>query len=481
MYLKINQFKLYFIILKPYKMILEFLKSQRNADLLIYDNFIYNKDTTSSNNGTTRWRCRVRSCKGAIFTNANNELSGVAIDHNHQQSAITAEKIRIINGIKKRAIETTERSHDILAREIVTLNDDELIIEMPTVKSLKQTIRRARNVNLNQTKDICSDIPEVLKNDSRGNLFLRFDSGIQDNNRFLIFTTKFKEQFISKIETIVIDGTFRSAPPGFFQLIVVHGFIFNSYYPLFHILMKNKSELTYVQALKRCMDLVYFKPKLIISDFERALINAIRIIFFFSQSSGCLFHFAQSIWKHIGYLKLIDFYKTNKDFKNAIKMVICLAFVPLNEVLSFYTIIKDWIITNNVPNTAEFLEYFENTYIGTSPMFDILFWNVYERVKTNLPRTSNGAESWNRTLNLRMESAHPNIAQFITEILKEEELNIFNLKRALNGKILNCRQNIEKEHSLFVIVSNFQFFTPIKYLNAIILVYTFKFDNELNK
>lgn len=47
----------------------------------------------------------------------------------------------------------------------------------------------------------------------------------------------------------------------------------------------------------------------------------------------------------------------------------------------------------------------------------------------NLSRISNNAESWNMTLNLQTDDSNPNITQFITNLLRQEEIDIFNLKR----------------------------------------------------
>jgi hypothetical protein len=44
----------------------------------------------------------------------------------------------------------------------------------------------------------------------------------------------------------------------------------------------------------------------------------------------------------------------------------------------------------------------------------------------------------NRTLNIKVNTAHPNNAQLVHEIHKEEQIDIFNLKRVLS---VNFRVN----------------------------------------
>ncbi|KCZ80202.1 hypothetical protein H312_02409 [Anncaliia algerae PRA339] len=45
--------------------IIEFLKSQRGKELLIYEHQIYTKDYLKE--GITRWRCQNRACRGSVF------------------------------------------------------------------------------------------------------------------------------------------------------------------------------------------------------------------------------------------------------------------------------------------------------------------------------------------------------------------------------------------------------------------------------
>jgi hypothetical protein len=69
------------------------------------------------------------------------------------------------------------------------------------------------------------DIPDCLRFDQNGDLFCRYDSGVGKKDRCVIFFSKFKEEFIQKVEFVLIDGTFRSTPHGFCQILVVHGLL----------------------------------------------------------------------------------------------------------------------------------------------------------------------------------------------------------------------------------------------------------------
>lgn len=123
--------------------------------------------------------------------------------------------------------------------------------------------------------------------------------------------------------------------------------------------------------------------------------------------------------------------------------MLCLSFIHTQDVLIGYRYIKQLIVDLNIQNLTSFITYFEKNYIGVyneetgeyiNPYYNISFWNVYNRILLNLPRTSNNAESWNRTLNLRTEVVNPNITQFIIDFLRQEEIGIFQTKKNISKK-----------------------------------------------
>ena len=56
------------------------------------------------------------------------------------------------------------------------------------------------------------------------------------------------------------------------------------------------------------------------------------------------------------------------------------------------------------------LDYFEDNYIGrfrangsrARPLFEIKYWNVYDRTKNSQMRTKNSAETWSRRISKYM-------------------------------------------------------------------------------
>jgi hypothetical protein len=76
-----------------------------------------------------------------------------------------------------------------------------------------------------------------------------------------------------------------------------------------------------------------------------------------------------------------------------------------------------------------FFEYFEKIFIGVIDehgkfkeyaRYQIDFWNVYLRIKSNVARKINSVEAWHRTSNFRNQVAHLNIIQLINEFSNEK-------------------------------------------------------------
>jgi hypothetical protein len=58
----------------------EILKSQRGTQILVYENYMFNLNYCED--GTRRWRCQNRSCKGALFLN-NEKVINKYVGHSH--------------------------------------------------------------------------------------------------------------------------------------------------------------------------------------------------------------------------------------------------------------------------------------------------------------------------------------------------------------------------------------------------------------
>ena len=140
-------------------------------------------------------------------------------------------------------------------------------------------------------------------------------------------------------------------------------------------------------------------------DFEKGAMNAAQRVFKYSIC-GCFFHYSQSEWRHVQFNGLTKkFFSFDPNFRLAFKKVQALAYIPIEGVIDGFLLIQK----ESPKSFNPILKWLENNYIGKlegcsttarkEPRFPIKVWNVYERVKKDLPRTNNLVESWYSVIN----------------------------------------------------------------------------------
>ena len=119
---------------------------------------------------------------------------------------------------------------------------------------------------------------------------------------------------LSVSKKIFVDGTFKSSPKKYFQLLNIIINWENVYTPVCHIVMKNKFESSYLTAFNSLKQIVQIRLKktlnfsYIMADFEKALRNALKTSFSVNNANlvieGCYFHFCKALWKKASKLGL---------------------------------------------------------------------------------------------------------------------------------------------------------------------------------
>ena len=130
-----------------------------------------------------------------------------------------------------------------------------------------------------------------------------------DRTGLILFMSELNQQFLEQATVWQIDGTFKCAPRSFAQClnIMAVNVIRKTYVPVAHILMKARDHEAYSIAIGRFMEQLPIVRELpvhtIIIDFERALRtgieNALRSHGLDEKIRvrGCLFHYAQAIYR----------------------------------------------------------------------------------------------------------------------------------------------------------------------------------------
>ena len=180
------------------------------------------------------------------------------------------------------------------------------------------------------------------------------------------------------------------------------------------------------------------QPSSIVCDFEKAAHSAMKETFPDVQVKGCFFHLAQNMQKHLTSLGFTNLYNTDPDFALKAKMIIAIAFVPLNKVDEYV----DALATELSQELHDLLNWFEDTYVGRpnrrgngrrAPLFRREIWNLHQRTLNGEDRTNNNAEAAHRRLKYEFGMQHPTIWKLIDGLRKVQKSRDAYYERLLAG------------------------------------------------
>jgi hypothetical protein len=303
--------------------------SKRGGRMIVVNNHIYNFLKNENENNT--WRCVNRKCPGRISTdNSNNVIS--QIKHNHDADLYKVKKILLSSKLREKALYSFKKPLDIVTDLTSELKVNECI-EMAKIVSLKDRVSRLRRSVFLSREGITDDIPDCLKLNKRNERFLVQDSGVFDENRMVVFLSEACEVVLKKCEVWLIDGTFKSVPNGFRQLLVIQGLVYEKSFPLCFILAKSQTETIYTNIFTFLKNKMNYSPLIIITDFEKALLNGLKNVYCGAKFFGCTFHFAQAVFRNFKDYGLRSLYNSDPEFKNLIRKFFDLVFIPTIKLI----------------------------------------------------------------------------------------------------------------------------------------------------
>ena len=109
---------------------------------------------------------------------------------------------------------------------------------------------------------------------------------------------------------------------------------------------------------------IKLNPSTVMMDFEKAAMNSFVFYFPNIKIKLCLFHFSQSLFKHIVIFGFKGIYSKDAIIKEWFKKIFAMALVPIEEVPTFWEhILETKPVLNNI---NKFLDYVVNTYFEGS-------------------------------------------------------------------------------------------------------------------
>ena len=156
--------------------------------MLKYLNYYYT--VHYAKNGIEYWRCRLRSCSGRL--KIQKEIVTVTTEHNgHELTAIDHEVANCDHELRNITPNAGIWHPSTIVSEVLQKLSLESRPSMSSDAALKNRLARIKRKRYPESIPTTREeinIPEHLKLDFRGKMFLLFDSG--DNDRTLIFATE---------------------------------------------------------------------------------------------------------------------------------------------------------------------------------------------------------------------------------------------------------------------------------------------------
>lgn len=444
----------------------EIVKSQKGKKMLLFEGYRYRKDKT--NIASETWRCAKGSCRGrAVTKDGRNKITK---DHNHGPCVNEKEALTVKQNIRDMAKTTDERPKSIVQQCSKEVSHEAAVL-IQSYDAARMMIHRERQKNLRNSGLSATniqevEIPEEFQKTFRGDSFLLYDSGNEDQNRIIIFGTNNNLSLLKEFCDWSVDGTFKVAPIFFYQVYTIHCLVDRKAVPMIYALLCNKTKNTYIRLFTKIKELgqnFTLTPSSILSDFEQAAHRAIEEVFPNAEVVGCFFHLSQNLWRQIQKTPgLVAQYKERDEIRKHCKFLLALAFVPAKDVPFVFEILKEEGFPEEM-NTI--VNYWESTYVGTRtegilPVFQISIWNMYERLQSHLPRTNNSLEAWHNSFQQIVNCHYPSLARFLNK-LKQEQSNseIFITRFRTGFRATECAKNkyfqtnqrlmnISKEYSL---------------------------------
>ncbi|XP_014298656.1 uncharacterized protein LOC106693842 [Microplitis demolitor] len=136
-------------------------------------------------------------------------------------------------------------------------------------------------------------------------------------------------------------------------------------------------------------------------------------------------------------------YNSDVRFALNIRMLLALAFVPINDVEDVFSeLAESQFFVDNEVELHRLLDYFERTWVGVlsrsgkkrlKPEYEISLWNCYNAVINDELRSNNAIEGWHISINNKVRAIHASICRFLKAIVNAQSISESLITQANTG------------------------------------------------
>ncbi|CAM4843789.1 unnamed protein product [Rotaria magnacalcarata] len=315
---------------QPSSTVISFIQSQKRKPLLVSDKYLFklNKSTTT----TKYWICTLTECSAKIHSNTNDHFIKMIGEHRHSAKSEMIDVREFRENVKQRAIHETTPIPRIYDEECAkAILSTAAIAILPSEREINSAFNKARRglmptIPTTQLFDIPDPYTKTLKN----NDFLVVDKMITRRQRMILFSSP--EQLKCSLQQKRFSWTELFHLVQKYSIRFIQYILSNTNNVMFGLL-PNKLKSTYqflffeLNAIAVQMKLD-FTLKLVMIDFEPALIGVLKAEFSTAKHSSCYFHFTQAVYRNIQQLKLSSSYNNDDAVKHLCRQLMALPLLP---------------------------------------------------------------------------------------------------------------------------------------------------------
>ena len=353
--------------------------SEKGRTLRVVDNFKFRFHKRLGED-MERWACTTKSCSAYMKIGPDGSVIFQKLEHNHPAVAdriLTRQSVS--NSVKRKAVENmNERPKKMICAEMTAEASN--ILKEWDMDLMRRTVHRARASERPPLPKTLEDLHAAL--DSMNVLNKRKESFLLVNDaasNIVIFGTEANLAFMAQCDSILMDGTFATAPRLFKQLFIIHGKKKNTYVALIYCLLPAKKTDTYKTALEHfaAKMLSSYSPNAVHVDFEEAIQEAVMEIWPHTSIKGCRFHPGQSWFRQMQSRGLATAYRGKDEIGSFLRMFFGLPFLKLEDVEDcFQNDFKPKAPKDNVA-IKNFITYVHDWYIAPGSRFPPAVWASY--------------------------------------------------------------------------------------------------------
>ena len=258
------------------------------------------------------------NCRGTTALDSNFlEIVNCPTIHNHPAVDDYIKKIEI----RQKIVSAVENEPSRNMSEIF----QDVIQQIPeNDENCAPNYRDVRHILYYHRKKQLPCIPKTVSDINFSSSWAKTLSGKQfllaknDEVGAVVMSTRFFIENLSDCDTILADGTFKTAPEPFAQIYTIFGVFENQKIPLVFAFLSNKKKESYIFLLRLLEAKAEklgkrFSPEIFLTDFESGFCVAIKNCFPMAQHLGCHFHYCQAIFKKSkNFILLPNIVKTKK-------------------------------------------------------------------------------------------------------------------------------------------------------------------------